>query len=136
MGQGARDSFPVGQMNQGVHDANHLWDVRWRHEPGEDEVLFQTERMHFRLESFLPRPSADDQELDTGTTLNQRGGGGDEVVVALELEKAGDFSDHEIFRLESEPFAEREIVAGIEERLQGKATEYARELIRLADAGG
>ena len=134
LGQRAWDAFAGGEVDEGVLDADERRDLRWRDEAGEDEMIFQVHGPNFFGETFAPRTAAYEEELDLRTAANDPGRGVNQVVVAFELEEAGDLSHDEIVRLESVSRAKVGVVGGGEEGFERKTAEDAGELIRVADA--
>ena len=103
---------------------------------GENHMLFKSERARLVFEAPAPGAVTDEQEFDLGTKAHERRGDGQQVVVPLELEEAGDFADDDILRRKAEPGAELEVVGRGEERFKREAAEDSRVLVRAPDAGG
>ena len=99
-------------------------------------MLFKSERPDAVFEAPAPGAITHEQELDSRTTAHKPGRDGQQVVVALELEEAGDLADDDILRRETEPGAELEVVGGGEKRFKWEATEDLCELVQTSDAGG
>lgn len=63
-----------------------------------------------------------------GQVAYHRGRGGDQVSVTFELEQAGDLADDQMFRGQTEPRAQGEVIPGPEKRFEIKAAEDPGEL--------
>src|SRR5207247_9516226 len=88
-----------------------------------------------RFDALAPRTVADEEEFRLGTARHQVGRDRQQVGVALELEQAGDFTEHKVAGTKAEPQAQIRIVPGEEKWFERKAAENARVNRRPADYG-
>jgi hypothetical protein len=69
-------------MNQKVHDADGLWDLRRRPKAGERDVLIEAGSMHAFFEAAAPGAIADEKETDAREGLDETRGDVQEIVVS------------------------------------------------------
>jgi hypothetical protein len=136
LGQGARQPFAAGEVDEDVHEGDEIGDGGWRHQAGEDEIGGKLEAGDVLFETAAPGAVAHQEETGAGTAGDDGWGGGDEIVVTFEGEEAGDHADDEMIIAETEAFSEGRVRAGFEEWGEVEATEDAGELVGAADAGG
>lgn len=136
LGEGTGEALAAGQVDQDVHDSEEGGDVgRW-HEAGEDEVPGETEPVDGGLEAGAVGAVADEEESEVGEFADEVRGGGDEVVVTLEGEEAGDGADDEVILGEAEAGAENGVGSGVEVGIEVEAADDAGVLGWETDAGG
>ncbi len=136
LGEGAREAFAGGEVDDEVHDADEAGDHRRGNEAGEDEVFLEAETADAGLETFAPGAVANEQELEGVALAHEVGRDGEKVLVAFEFEEASDFPDDDISHLEPELGSELRVISGREERFECKAAQDTGELIGAADARG
>src|SRR5207247_11384962 len=88
-----------------------------------------------RFDALAPRTVADEEEFRLGTARHQFGRDRQQVGVALELEQAGDFTEHKAAWTKAEPQAQIRIVPGGQKWFERKAAENARVKRGPADSG-
>jgi len=136
LGKGAGQSFAEGEVREQVHDADVPRHFFRRNEAGEDDVFFQAKGARLVFKFRPPGAIADEEKFDAGMTPDNCRRHGEQIVMALELEEARDFADHEIVRGNSELGAELRIIGGGEIRAQIEAAENFCVLFAAADSGG
>src|SRR5664280_103471 len=123
-------------MHQYIHDTHQRRHGCRDDQTAEDYMPLESESVDLLLEAPAPGPVAHQQELDSGTIVHEPWRYGQQVVVSLELEEAGDIANDDVLRREPEPGAKLEVVGRGKERSEREATDDVRELIRSPNAGG
>src|SRR5581483_10703285 len=96
LGQGAREAFAQGQVNERVHDADISGNVVGWDEAGKDEMLLKPDGPGALLEPAPPFAVADQDKFYPGMPANQIWRDIEQIVVPFQLEQARDFADDEI----------------------------------------
>ncbi len=91
-----REAFASGQVDEHVHDPDVLGDLGRGNQAGEDEIAGEVAPQDLVLEGFAVFAVPDQEELDPWKVADEVGSDGDEVLVALVVEEAGDLAHHEI----------------------------------------
>ena len=110
-------------------------------EAGENEMILKAERTDARLQTPAPGPAADEEEFQAGALADEAWGDVNQIVVAFELEEAGNDANDKIVRRDVEAGAPGGVVLGVEKGLEAEAAEDAGVLVRAAqcprpDIGG
>ena len=136
LGQGARQTFASGEVDEDIHERDEIGHGGGGHQAGEDEVRGQTLAGDGLFEAFAPGAVAHEEEAHLGTLRDDDGGGGDEVFVTFEGKEPGDFADDKMLGAQAEALAEVRLGMGIQEGGEIEAAEDAGVLVGAADAGG
>src|SRR4029079_3587474 len=88
-------------MHQDIHDADQVRDLIRPHESRENESVLHAQLAHPFFKASAPFAVADEKELDSRATPQQRGSDGEQIVVALELEQSRNLADHDVVGFES-----------------------------------
>ncbi len=122
-------------MDEHVHDPDVLGDLGRGNQAGEDELAGEVAPQDLVLEGFAVFAVHDQEEPDPWKVADEVGSDGDEVLVALVVEEAGDLAHHEILGGQAEARAETGVVTGAEEGIEVEAADDAGELVGVTDAG-
>ena len=123
-------------MDERVGDPQQRRNFWGLDKAGEDELVLESVGRDLRLELFAKRTVTDEEKFGLRVAGDQVGRDGNQIIVAFECCQPCEFSNHEIFRSDSEPCAQRRVVVRCEERFEIKPAPNARELLRPAYARG
>src|ERR1039458_5012630 len=108
-------------MDQHIHDAEITRNVIRRDQSGEYKMVLQSEGPCPALQPLAPGPVSDEQNLQARAALEHGGSGRQQVVMAFEFEKAGNFPDDNIVCIDLPAATHGEILLRLQKRPERKA---------------